>query len=571
MKKRDPFRFRKSEIQRRRSSPGPAGPSGGRGGHGPGLPRPETARQLAFSILDEHRETRAFVGQLLDERLEGQHRGFLSRPPLKGRVGSRSVTPGTEPVRRPVVSPLSRMDRRLVSELVNGVVRREATLDAVLRHYIERPRFRMEPPLWTLLQLGVYQLVLMPGLPPHAAVDETVQLAHWLREPRWTSFLNGVLRSIARDVTDDFTDAPGEDTVPVELRPRRAAVALDAVQDEGSAVDNEPDVPLPTTGPYSKFRVPVMTAGIRYRRLGKSVFPSPDADLPGWIAQAFGLPAWLVHRWSRRMSGSELLDLAAWLERRQPMTLRVNPLKGTRNELLARFAATEGLSAPGVVQPGNRPESILYDGPVRVIDLPGFSDGFFTVQDETAMSAGALLAPEPGQLVLDLCAAPGTKSTHLAELMRNEGRIIAADVEPRRLPRIEENAQRLELTIIEPLRIRRNLENLPEGPFDAVLIDAPCSNTGVSGKRPEVRTRLAPTDLEELSGIQSRLMEAAVPLVKVGGRLVYSTCSIEPEENTDIVQQFMARHPDWKLAQELTFLPGRPSDGGYQALLIRSR
>ena len=195
--------------------------------------------------------------------------------------------------------------------------------------------------------------------------------------------------------------------------------------------------------------------------------------------------------------------------------------------------------------------------------------GTLTVQDETAMSASLLLAPQPGERVLDLCAAPGTKTTHLAELMNNEGHIIASDVDGRRLRRVEENARRLQLDIVEPLRILSDLSEFPTGPFDAILIDAPCSNTGVIGKRPEVRSRIGTPDIEELSSLQLKLLTSAARQLAPDGRIVYSTCSIEPEENADIVSAFLDAHADFQLKEVREFLPGQPSDGGFQALLVR--
>ena len=308
---------------------------------------------------------------------------------------------------------------------------------------------------------------------------------------------------------------------------------------------------------------------IRYRDIGKNVFPPPETDLPGYITAAFGLPAWLVARWSARFSATEMLEMARWFDLRQPLTLRVNPLKTSRDKLLAEMRAATSNEPSTLLEAGDRPESIRYEGPFRIVDLPGFSDGRFTVQDETAMSAAALLAPQPGQRVLDLCAAPGTKTTHLAELMQGEGCIIATDVDLGRLRRIEENADRLGFSIIEPLVIREDLTELPEGPFDAILIDVPCSNTGVLGKRPEVRSRITPEDIVELTATQQRLLEAAASLIAPGGRIVYSTCSVEPEENSGVISDFLQAHANFELLEAREYLPGQPSDGGYQALIVR--
>ena len=263
--------------------------------------------------------------------------------------------------------------------------------------------------------------------------------------------------------------------------------------------------------------------------------------------------------------------MARWFDLRQPLTLRVNPLKTTRDELLAEMREAAVEESTTLLEPGDRPESIRYEGPFRIVDLPGFADGYFTVQDETAMSAAALLAPQPGERVLDLCAAPGTKTTHLAELMNGKGSIVATDVDLGRLRRIEENADRLGFSsMIEPLVIREDLSELPEGPFNAILIDVPCSNTGVLGKRPEVRSRITPEDIDELVVTQQKLLDAAASIVAPGGRIVYSTCSVEPEENSGVVTQFLQKSSDFELVETHNFIPGNPTDGGYQVLLKRT-
>jgi len=183
------------------------------------------------------------------------------------------------------------------------------------------------------------------------------------------------------------------------------------------------------------------------------------------------------------------------------------------------------------------------------------------------MQAARRLAPLPGQRVWDVCAAPGGKTCHLAELMNNTGHILATDIRPERLRLIEENRARLGADIVETQLISEDGSHLPDGPFDAILIDVPCSNTGVLGKRPEARWRITAAGITELNHIQERLLNNALDRLAPHGRLVYSTCSIEPEENSQLVARVLARRPNVKLIEEELFLPGQPSDGGYQALL----
>ena len=605
MKKRDPLRFRKSEVGKKRFHQRGKSKT-------EGLPRPTTDRQLALVILDEHKRTQTFVGQLLDEKLEGLGRSFPGKKPLRAKVGTKSESdqasadsPWEIPSKTAPVKNLSKYDRPFISELVNGVVRRQATLDALLGAFVTRPRYSIEDQLWTLLQLGLYQLVFMHGVPVHAAVHETVDLGRWAEQPRWCGFMNGVLRSIAREIDDSFEETPTASRVPVSVRPAlleaRKAASEEPVKPEIQQPAPSPTItPAPADSPWAKATAankanrteaaapdPVVekpaprkvdprktpafrVTEIRYRSIGKDVFPPPETDLPGYITAAFGLPEWLVTRWSARFSPEQMLQMAKWFDLRQALSLRVNPLKTTRDELLSEMKAAAVEEPTTLLEAGDRPESIRYEGPFRIVDLPGFTDGRFTVQDETAMSAAALLAPQPGERVLDLCAAPGTKTTHLAELMKGEGSIVATDVDLGRLRKIEENADRLGFSsMIQPLIIREELSELPEGPFDAILIDVPCSNTGVLGKRPEVRSRITPEDIDELVATQKKLLDTAASLVAPGGRIVYSTCSVEPEENSGVVTQFLQKSTDFELIETQEFIPGDPTDGGYQVLLRR--
>jgi 16S rRNA (cytosine967-C5)-methyltransferase len=203
--------------------------------------------------------------------------------------------------------------------------------------------------------------------------------------------------------------------------------------------------------------------------------------------------------------------------------------------------------------------------PVR--DLPGYAEGWFSVQDESAMLVASTVAPEAGMSVLDLCAAPGGKATHLAEIMGDRGRVLACDSDGERLHTVTTLADRLGLTTVKTQAVNRALDGAPAGPFDAVLADVPCSNTGVLGRRPETRDRLRPGDLPELAALQERLLRVAADRVRPGGVVVYSTCSIEPEENGGVVRRVLGARTDLRLESEDEAVPGRPADGGYRARL----
>ena len=426
---------------------------------------------------------------------------------------------------------LSPQDRRLATELTYGVVRRRATLDAVLACFLSRPRENIEDGLWRLLQLGTYQLVLLSGIPPHAAVSETVLLAKQLGKPRWSGFLNGVLRNIARELTDQFETAPTPRGVPLS---------------ESSSEAQADDSP------------------IRYRLLAGDIFPDPQQHPAGYLAAAFSFPDWLVDRWLSRFRWDEILRICHWFNSPGRLTLRVNRLQTDRDRLLGQLRDADVAAEPGIV-----PDSIHLLQSARVESLPGFTDGAFSVQDESAQQAALQLDPQPSESILDLCAAPGGKTTHLAELMQDQGRIIACDSHAERLQRVTENTERLQLTCIETRFLAPDGTGLPDGPFDATLVDVPCSNTGVLGKRPDARWRIKPDDLNELPQIQSRLLQAAAARTQPGGRILYSTCSIEPEENEQVVAQALNDNPALELVCATHHVPGCPGDGGYQALLRR--
>jgi 16S rRNA (cytosine967-C5)-methyltransferase len=452
------------------------------------LGRQHTARSLALAaLLDSHRHD-AFVGEILDRHLSQ--------------------------------TPLPPADRRLCTQLVYGVLRRRGTLEALLRPLITRPPEKVEAWLWDALCLGAFQLALLTQVPAHAALNETVELASLFDRPGAKGFLNGVLRSLARLMTNGRTDGPAAHSLPLE---------------SGT-----------------------------YRILARSVLPDPLAQPLEYLTAGFGLPRWLVERWASRYGLDECHRLGFWFAGPAPLTLRVNTLRTDRDSFLAALAR-----ADVAVEPATHPQAVRLHAAVPIRDLPGYDQGWFAVQDESAMRVASALAPPPGATVLDLCAAPGGKTTHLAELMRNEGRIVACDVEPKRLGTVNELAGRLGINIIETRSIQfgKEVDDVPPGPFDAALVDVPCSNTGVLGRRPEVRWRLRPGDLPHLVALQTRLLMLAVSRVKPSGKVVYSTCSIEPEENQRVVQAVLQSSPGLCLEAEEEDVPGRPADGGYWARL----
>jgi 16S rRNA (cytosine967-C5)-methyltransferase len=416
---------------------------------------------------------------------------------------------------------LSPADRRLATQLVYGTFRRRATLDTLLHPAVTRRRDQVETWLWEALRLGVYQLILLTQIPVHAAIYETVELAAVVGKPRGKGFLNAVLRSIASLLTEETAPQPAADAVPLEVG--------------------------------------------TYRRLNRAVLADPATQPAEYLAGAFSWPRWLAQRWLERHGWEECVRLGFWFAGPAPLWLRCNPLRISREEYLAALA-----------QAGVQAEAGAHRQSVRLLDhaaiprLPGYAEGWFTVQDESSQWVASALAPAPGSQVLDLCAAPGGKTTHLAELMQNQGSILACDVDPQRLQTVRDLCARLGAGIVttHQLHPKRN-EDPPAGPFDAILVDVPCSNTGVLGRRPEVRWRLRPADFQELVPLQTRLLIQAAERIRPGGAIVYSTCSSEPDENQNVVQVVLQALPFLTLEADQVQIPGQPADGGYWARLRR--
>ena len=266
------------------------------------------------------------------------------------------------------------------------------------------------------------------------------------------------------------------------------------------------------------------------------------------------------------------------LNTRPPVTLRANTLRLTRDALAARLAAEDEVTtrptphAPEGLVAGHAGEP----GAWRV-----FAEGACVAQDEASMLVARLLEPRPGEAVADVCAAPGTKTTHLAQLMDNRGHILALDPQPPRLTRVQEAAARLGISIIETMATTAEEgARTRAATCDAVLVDAPCSNLGVVRRNPEVKWRRRSDDLGTAAARQRAILRAAATMLKPGGRLVYATCSLEPEENDDVIAAFLREHPDFRLDAPasvpfpldhgmLRLRPDRLDSDGFTAVRLR--
>jgi 16S rRNA (cytosine967-C5)-methyltransferase len=293
-------------------------------------------------------------------------------------------------------------------------------------------------------------------------------------------------------------------------------------------------------------------------------------DLPGDAAQRLGVlhsfPDWIVRLWRSEFGEEETVQLCEWFNRPPTIDLRINPLKTTREAAAAAFAEA-GIPVSPVP---HLPQALRLGAGRRIIqELPGFAEGWWTVQDGSAQLAAHLLDPQPGETVIDACAAPGGKATHLAELMQDEGIVWAGDRSASRLGKLQENCQRLQLRSVK-IRVGDSRQ-FPEfaAIADRALLDAPCSGLGTLHRHPDIRWRQSPAKVAELAARQDELLECVANWVKPKGILVYATCTLNPRENESVVEGFLRRHPDWCLQKPPTQSPAAAfvESGGWVRIL----
>ena len=421
----------------------------------PGQPLIPNARDLALDILATSRQKGRSVEDLMA--------AALKRHPL-----------------------LSRPERALVLELVQGVKRWELRLDYHLSTISHLPLKKLHPLVLNILRLAAFQVLMLDRVPARAALNEAGQQAKARRLPKaHVGFINAVLRRLAAG------DLP----------------ALPGLKDD-----------------------PVLALSI-----------------------ATSHPAWLVQRWLKRL-GLEAAQARLAANNQIPrLTIRVNTWKTDPISLAARLDR-EGVEAiPCRLSPVGLNLVSLKASPV---DLPSYREGLWLFQDEAAQLATGLLGATPGQRVLEIGAGRGGKTSHLAEVMANQGLILALDYHRRRLTEAQLNLKRWGVAVVQPL-LADAIFSLPlkSGTLDAILLDAPCSSLGVLRRHPEIKVRLKESDLATFPPRQRAMLARAADLLRPGGRLLYITCTTEPEENEEVVDAFLASHPQFHLATDPDLLP----------------
>ncbi|AUB42754.1 rsmB, 16S rRNA [Nostoc flagelliforme CCNUN1] len=391
-------------------------------------------------------------------------------------------------------------DRRLLTELVYGSVRRQRTLDTLIDQLAKKKSHQQPQDLRTILHLGFYQLRYQERIPASAAVNTTVQLAKENGFSGLTGFVNGLLRQYLRK----------------------------AGEAGGAGGENTPLSSSSSSPPSSLHTNPLQLPENPVERLG--------------ILHSF--PDWIIQVWLEQLGLVETEQLCEWMNQSPTIDLRINPLRTSIEEVEA------ALQSAGILvrRIPRLPQALRLIGSAGSIQkLPGFKEGWWTVQDGSAQLVGHLLDPQPGEVIIDACAAPGGKTTHIAELMADKGKIWACDRTPSRLRKLQENSQRLNLQSIQIYTGDSRHFNQFQNTADRVLLDAPCSGLGTMHRHADARWRQTPESVRELSVLQKELLTHTSTFVKPGGVLVYATCTLHPAENEEIISAFLAESPHWQI------------------------
>lgn len=290
------------------------------------------------------------------------------------------------------------------------------------------------------------------------------------------------------------------------------------------------------------------------RSKGSLRYPDPQENLIGYLSTYYSHPAWIVKRWLARYGKEETEKLLIANNEKPLNTLRINTQKTTVDEFLSL------LNSVGIkyIQAEHLPGFVKLQTLVNIGNWQYFTEGFCTIQDESAGLICNLLSPKPGQRVLDLCAAPGGKMSYIGQMMEDTGDLVGVEIFEARMKVLNQAMKRTGLknyTTVVSDAVTYQAE-----PFDIVLADVPCSGFGTFSKKPDIKWKKELLDIKQITRLQSEILQHAATMVKPGGVLVYSTCTIEPEENEEVVFQFLSKNPNFKIESAENYVPAAVVD-----------
>ncbi|MBN2019334.1 MAG: methyltransferase domain-containing protein [Sedimentisphaerales bacterium] len=418
-------------------------------------------------------------------------------------------------------------DRPRATDLIFGVIRNRGVLDAVVEKVSGLQIIHIQAKLLNIIRVGAYELIFCPHIPEHSTVHQSVDYAKQITNDKSAGFVNWILRSVQKHIISRQRPL-------IEINPRKI---------------------IPQTPEFGcEFDIELL--------------PDGDASIKDYLSVAFSLPVWLIESWLAEFGPDQTRDICLASNRRPGIYARPNPLKTTDEAFAANLKAG---SIDSRIIAGQQMVKLISHKAIP--DLPGFEEGLFTIQDLSAAQVVRFLDPQPDWFILDLCAAPGTKTTQLAEATGGKAKIIATDIDKTRLEMVKENISRLGLSdCITTIEYPALDGFFGKGGFDCVLVDSPCSNTGVLARRPEVRHRIKQTAIAELTTMQAGLLSKAAGFLKPGGIICYSTCSLQPEENGLVIRSFLQQNSALKLKAEQLILPSAKApdhDGSYTAVIVK--
>jgi 16S rRNA (cytosine967-C5)-methyltransferase len=385
-------------------------------------------------------------------------------------------------------------DRALAGEIATGTLRWQGAFDAIVEAFAKRPAAKLDAEVLDVLRMTAFQLLHLDRIPASAAVNDAVALTGKAGKKSASGLVNAVLRRISRE----------RDRLPLPPRPEKTE-----------------------------------TGGWHFRE------KVPATCLRKYLATTLSHPEWLVAKWLDRYGFEAAEKWALFDNEPAPLTLRANTLRLSRDDLSARLTSFAIETEPTRFAPDGL---TVRTGNPLLTPLAG--DGLFMVQDESSQLIAELMGAAPGERLLDACAAPGGKTMAMAAAMDNRGVIVATDLRGRRVDLLKRTIDTFGAACVRVTRADVSGVLPFTAAFDGVLLDAPCSGLGTLRRDPEIRWRRSQADLDRLAALQSTMLDRAADVVVPGGRIVYATCSSEPEENEDVVSRFLTRREDFALAPE---------------------